>query len=130
MGVAGLASGRPAFREGEAILAQLARPARPHAQDLLETARGERAASEEDDFFKRGREQALKFIQQQQFEQAAELLRNLLTLFPGDSILGRDLQLAHAGFERTERPAAPTQPAAEPATETSCEASIGQPRLE
>jgi hypothetical protein len=38
-------------------------------------------------------------IQQRQFAQAADLLRNLLALFPGDSILERDLVVAQNGLD-------------------------------
>ena len=84
--------GRRQFQKAEQILVRLASPDRPEIALLLEKVREARAASEEEDFYKHGREKALKLIQQQQFEQAADLLRNLLTLFPGDPILGRDLQ--------------------------------------
>jgi TonB family protein len=81
------------FQEAERILVRLAED-RPDVQALLETVRAARAASEEEQFYKRGRETALKLIQQNLFEQAADLLCNLLTLFPGDPILERDLRCA------------------------------------
>ena len=84
--------GRRQLKEAEQILSRLAAQKRPEAQALLETVRQARSASEEEDFYNRGREKALKLIQQQQLEQAADLLRNLLSLFPGDAILERDLQ--------------------------------------
>jgi len=84
--------GRRQFQKAEQILVRLATPDRPEIALLLEKVREARAASEEEDFHKQGREKALKLIQQQQFGQAADLLRNLLTLFPGDPILERDLQ--------------------------------------
>ena len=84
--------GRRQLKEAEQILTRLAAEKRPEAQALLETVREARSASEEEDFYNRGREKALKLIQQQQLEQAADLLRNLLSLFPGDPILERDLQ--------------------------------------
>jgi len=84
--------GRRQLKEAEQILTRLAAQKRPEAQALLEAVREARSASEEEDFYNRGREKALKLIQQQQLEQAADLLRNLLSLFPGDPILERDLQ--------------------------------------
>jgi len=84
--------GRRQFQKAEQILVRLASPDRPEIAMLLEKVREARAASEEEDFYRQGREKALKLIQQQEFEQAADLLRNLLTLFPGDPILERDLQ--------------------------------------
>lgn len=83
--------GRRQLKEAEQILTRLAAQNRPEAQALLDAVREARSASEEEDFYKRGREKALKLIQQQQLEQAADLLRNLLSLFPGDPILERDL---------------------------------------
>jgi TonB family protein len=84
--------GRRQLREAEQILTRLAAQKRPEAQALLEAVREARSVSEEEDFYKRGREKALRLVQQQQLEQAADLLRNLLSLFPGDPILERDLQ--------------------------------------
>src|SRR5262249_5433337 len=84
--------GRSQMQEAEQILLRIASSKRPDAQALLEAVREARAASEEENFYNRGRENAIKLIQQQQFEQAADLLRNLLSLFPGDAILERDLQ--------------------------------------
>jgi protein TonB len=77
---------------------------------LLEKVREARAASEEEDFYKQGREKALKLIQQQQFEQAADLLRNLLTLFPGDPILERDLRSVQSRCDGAPQAAAPDAP--------------------
>ncbi len=84
--------GRRQLKEAEQILTRLAAQKRPEAQALLEAVRQARSASEEEDFYNRGREKALKLIQQQQLEQAGDLLRNMLSLFPGDPILERDLQ--------------------------------------
>jgi eukaryotic-like serine/threonine-protein kinase len=95
--------GRRQYREAEEILTALAAQGRADANALLETARASRASSEEQDFFKRGHEQALKFIEQGQFEQAADLVRNLLNLFPQDPILQRDLRLAQAGEPKRDR---------------------------
>ncbi|HJT89637.1 MAG TPA: TonB family protein [Bryobacteraceae bacterium] len=84
--------GRRQFQEAERILVRLAAEDRPEVHALLETVREARADSEEENFYRRGREKALKLIQQKQLEQAADLLRNLLSLFPEDAILLRDLQ--------------------------------------
>ena len=97
--------GRRQFCEAERILVTLAAPDRPEVDALLETVREARATSEEQNFYNQGREKALKLIEQGQFEQAAELLRNLLSLFPADPILERDLQAARAAC-----PPAPPQP--------------------
>ncbi len=83
---------RRQFEEAEAILALLAKQNHPDARALLETVRETRAASEELNFYTNGREKALKLIREQHFDQAADLLHNLLSLFPGDPILERDLQ--------------------------------------
>jgi TonB family protein len=91
--------GKRQFQEAERILVRLAEQDRPDVQALLETVRAARAASEEEQFYKRGRETALKLIQQGLFEQAADLLCNLLTLFPGDPILKKDLRCAQGQQE-------------------------------
>jgi TonB family protein len=106
--------GRRQYREAEEILTALAAQGRADASALLETVRAARASSEEQDFFKRGHEQALKFIEQGQFEQAADLVRNLLNLFPEDPILQRDLQLAQPAGSNPAREAAavPEEPEA------------------
>jgi len=90
---------RQQFQEAERILVRLAEQDRPDVQALLETVRAARAANEEEQFYKRGRETALKLIQQGLFEQAADLLCNLLTLFPGDPILEKDLRCAQGHQE-------------------------------
>jgi hypothetical protein len=89
--------GRRQFEEAERILVQLAAKNRPDAQTLLETVREARVVSEEEDFYKHGREKALKLIQERRFQQAADLLSNLLTLFPGDQLLERALRSAQNG---------------------------------
>src|SRR5262249_39400856 len=63
---------------------------------LLDAVREARAASEEENFCERGREKALLLMQQQQYSQAVDLLRNLLLLFPGNAILERDLAAAQS----------------------------------
>jgi TonB family protein len=95
--------GRRHFEQAEQILVRLDGSAHPEVQTLLETVRQARAASEEQGFYKRGREKALLLIQQGQTEQAADLLRNLLSLFPGDAILERDLRSV-AGRHREKQP--------------------------
>jgi len=87
------------FREAEQILIRLAAPDRPDVEALLETVRAARDASEEKQFYKRSRATALKLIQENLFEQASDLLCNLLTLFPGDPILERDLRCAQENLE-------------------------------
>jgi hypothetical protein len=82
------------FQEAEQILVPLAAQNDPHVEALLEVVRQARAATEEEQFYKSGREKALTLIQQQEFEQAADLLCNLLSLFPGDSTLETDLRYA------------------------------------
>jgi TonB family protein len=84
--------GRREFQKAEMILVQLAGHNRPEVDLLLLKVREARAACDEGEFYTQGREKAVKLIQQQKIEQAADLLRNLLTLFPGDPILQRDLQ--------------------------------------
>lgn len=92
--------GRRQLPEAEQILAQLVSQDRPEARALLDAVREARAATEEEDFCERGREKALELIQQQQFAQAVDLLRNLLSLFPGNAILERDLTIAQSGLEQ------------------------------
>jgi len=86
--------GRRQFEEAERVLIQSLDPNRPEANALLNAVRAARAASEEENFLERGREKALAMVQQQQYAQAADLLRNLLALFPGNPILERDLAAA------------------------------------
>jgi TonB family protein len=108
--------GRRQFDEAEKILVRLATHNHHDALVLLDKVREARAATEEDSFYKRGREKALKLIQQEQYEQAADLLRNLLTLFPGDAILERDLQTATDQSEAPEStPPEPERSKAAPA---------------
>ena len=106
--------GRRQFREAEDILAPLASRNRPHVQALLQAAREARRAGEKEDAYNKGREEGLALIAQHQWEQAADLFRNLLTLFPGDPILARDLQMAEAGLDsgRANSKASAPEPAA------------------
>ena len=101
--------GRHQLQEAERVLMQLGPLGRPEAQALLDAVRKERAASEEENFFERGRDKALELIQQKQFAQAVDLLRNLLSLFPGNPILERDLTVAQSGLELAAPTAAPAQ---------------------
>jgi len=102
--------GRRQFLKAEQILVRLAAPHRPEIALLLEKVREARTASEEDDFYNSGREKALKLFRQQQYEQAADLLRNLLKLFPGDPILEHDLQSIEAASQQAPAAAAPAHP--------------------
>jgi protein TonB len=92
--------GRGQLEEAEHILAAIADSPRPEALALLRAVKQARDAKEEDNFFDRGREKALALMQQAQFAQAADLLCNLLSLFPGDAILERDLAAARNGLKR------------------------------
>ncbi len=65
------------------MLAGLASQNRAEALALLNAIRQARSVTEEEDFCERGREKALKLMQQQQIRQAADLLRNLRSLFFG-----------------------------------------------
>jgi TonB family protein len=86
-----------------------------------------RAAREEEQFYNSGREKALTLIQQQLFEQAADLLCNLLALFPGDPTLERDLRCAQGREQdRHEDTVLPSAKLGEPETcemqaEPSCQ---------
>ena len=102
------------FEEAEKILVRLDSQ-RSEVQTLLRTVREARAASEEQGFYNRSREKAQHLLQQGQAEQAADLLRNLLALFPGDPILQRDLR------------AIPVARAAEPKPEPAVPAASAPP---
>jgi protein TonB len=107
--------GRRQFEEAERILAEFSAQGRAEAVTLLDAVRKARAASEEENFFERGREKALALMQEQQFAQAADLLCNLLALFPGDRILERDLAAARSGIKPETPPAVqPAQDEADP----------------
>ncbi len=96
--------GRHQLPEAERILTGLVAQNRTEAQALLDAVRQARAVTEEESFCERGREKALKLMQQQQFAQAADLLDNLRGLFPDNPILERDLAAARAAI----RPATPS----------------------
>lgn len=113
--------GQRRLREAERVLEQLAAPDRPEAHALLDAVRGICAATEEEKFYESGRGKALELIQGEHFAQAADLLRNLLLLFPGDPILERDLGTAQGGVERCSPEVAPPagndDPAPQPAAQ-------------
>jgi protein TonB len=92
--------GRQQLQEAERVLAGLVAQNRPEAQALLDAVRQARAVTEEEDFCERGREKAMRLMQQQQFAQAADLLRNLRSLFPGNPILERDLTAAQGALDQ------------------------------
>jgi protein TonB len=105
--------GRRQFQESEQVLMQLEGEDRQEARALLDAVRAARAATEEESFLERGREKALGLMQQHQYAQAADLLRNLLSLFPANPILERDLMTAQDWLGRNGPPVAPnTQPEA------------------
>jgi TonB family protein len=90
--------GRRHFDEAERILERLAEHNRAEAAALLELIRKERAISVEEQFYEDGRNRAVKLVERGEYEQAADLLRNLLALFPGDPILVRRLAAAEVGI--------------------------------
>ncbi|HWB84018.1 MAG TPA: TonB family protein [Bryobacteraceae bacterium] len=107
--------GRRQLEHAERVLTKLLDQDRPEAKALLEAVRAARAAAEEESFLDRGREKALDLIQQEQFATAADLLRNLLTLSPGNPILERDLAAAQTALEHARAAvAAPVEPAEAP----------------
>jgi len=63
-----------------------------------------RSASDEKDFYRRRREEALRLLQQGSREQAVELLHKLLVLYPQDPVLEKDLQSVHSGDVDERRP--------------------------
>lgn len=96
--------GRRRFREAEAVLETLADRGRPDASALLESVRKARAAEEERYFYNEEREKVLGLLTEGRFDEATDLLRKLLALFPGDPILERDLRSIREGatLERPE----------------------------
>jgi protein TonB len=104
---------RRQLEEAERVLTGWADQDRPEAHALLDAVRASRAAVDEEHFMEAGRQKALDLVQQQQFAQAADLLRNLLSLFPRNPILERDLAAAQAALEST-KPAATPEIAPEP----------------
>ncbi|HJZ96784.1 MAG TPA: energy transducer TonB [Candidatus Solibacter sp.] len=99
--------GRGQLDQAESVLTQLLDQDRPEAQALLAAIRAARQAAEETHLLERGREKALALSQQHQYGQAVDLLRNLLSLFPGNPILERDLAIAQTGLEQIAAPAVP-----------------------
>ena len=114
--------GQRRLREAERVLEQLAAPDRPEAHALLDAVRGICAATEEEKFYESGRGKALELIQGEHFAQAADLLRNLLLLFPGDPILERDLRTAQTGVERCSQEVAPPAGSDHPALQPEVQA--------
>jgi hypothetical protein len=98
---------RRQFQEAENAVCQAAalKPCENSARVLLEAIRAERAAEEEAEFYSRGREKAARLIRERQFHQALDLLHNLLSLFPGDPILERDLHAAESARNDDSAPA-------------------------
>ncbi len=92
--------GRRQFQEAESIVSELVDESHPEAQALLDAVRTARAAAEEESFCERGREKAVELMQQRQFAQAADLLRNLVSLFPRNIILERDLMAAERALDQ------------------------------
>jgi hypothetical protein len=124
--------GRHQFPEAEQILVRLAAQNRPEVQAVLGRVRAARAANEEEQFYRRGRETALNLIHDDEIEQACDLLRNLLTLFPDDPVLQRDLRIAQGSkVDRHDESAAePGKPselqACEPQKEPPCQSVPAQ----
>jgi TonB family protein len=96
--------GRRQFAEAEQMLVRLVAPDRPEVRILLDMVREARSASDEKDFYKRRREEALRLLQQGSREQAVELLHKLLVLYPEDPVLEKDLQSVHSGDVDERRP--------------------------
>src|SRR5262249_50707835 len=99
--------GRGQLDQAESVLTQLLDQDRPEAQALLAAIRAARQAAEETHLLERGREKALALSQQHQYGQAVDLLRNLLSLFPGNPILERDLAPPQRAGEGAPGPPAP-----------------------
>jgi protein TonB len=100
--------GRRQLDAAERILTSIADQQRPEARALLDAVRQARAASEGEDFFDRGRKKALALIEHEQFAPAADLLSHMLSLFPGNPILERDLAAARNRLKQeTPQVAAP-----------------------
>jgi protein TonB len=98
---------RRKFREAEQLLASIAGERNLEARVLLESVRTARSASEEGDFYDQARERALRLIMEHEYTQAADLVRNLLNLFPGDPVLERDLERAEEGMLDEQKAAEP-----------------------
>ncbi|HZS52259.1 MAG TPA: protein kinase [Bryobacterales bacterium] len=111
--------GRRQFQEAENAVRQAAalKPCENSARVLLEAIRAERAAEEEAEFYSRGREKAARLIRERQFHQALDLLHNLLSLFPGDPILERDLRAAESARNDSSAAAIAELPVEDPDVE-------------
>jgi hypothetical protein len=104
--------GRRKFAQAEFILIELA--ARPEATALLELIAEWRVANEEEGFYKGGVDKVSKLIQEGHLDQAADLLENLVTLFPNDPILERHLRSIRRGDGPDQMKPAALPPAAPP----------------
>ena len=91
--------GRRQLREAERLLEHLAPMQRPEAQALLDAVRKAGATPEEEDFLEQGRKQAQELMRREQFAQAIDLLRKLLSLDPGNAGLEKDLAAAQKGLD-------------------------------
>ena len=96
--------GRHQLQEAEEMLADLVAQNRLDAQALLDAVRQARSAAEEANFCERGRDKALKLMQQQQYAQAFDLLTNLRGLFPHNAILERDWLAAQEALRQSSPP--------------------------
>src|SRR5450759_2834450 len=92
--------GRCQMQEAEHVLAGLVGQNRPGAEVLVEAVRQAGAVSEEESLCERGREKAVRLMQERQFAQAADLLRNLRSLFPCNAVLERDLKTAQGALDQ------------------------------
>jgi TonB family protein len=99
--------GRAQLDEAEALLLKIAGPGHPEVDTLLETLRITRSTSEHEDSLARGRDRAVKLMQEGQLSQAADALGDLLSHFPGDPILTRDLQSVRDRLPKEQPPPVP-----------------------
>jgi protein TonB len=106
--------GRRKFSQAEFILIELAESGRPEATALLELIAEWRVANEEEGFYKGGVDKVSKLIQDGHLDQAADLLENIVTLFPNDPILERQLRSIRRGGGPDQMKPAALPPAAPP----------------
>ena len=111
--------GKRQLRDAETILMGLVAGDRPEAQVLLDAVRQALAAGQEVSFYEHGRDTARKLIEQEQPAQAVDLLNNLLSLFPGDTILQWDLRTAQAMVDKRSLVPAPVVTTGAPALPAS-----------
>jgi protein TonB len=107
IGKAQMHFGRKELTDAEDILIRLTVHDRPDAQTLLAEVRQARARADQESFFRKEREHARELMADQRYREAADLLRHLLTLFPHDAILERDLKTASEAHERAIESAKP-----------------------